>query len=44
MHYGILVQGFKVQNLVEEYKSISLGKRDKHWKFLKSLLLYLSSV
>ena len=30
MRYGILVQGFIMQNLVEEYKAISLGKRGKH--------------
>ena len=35
MCYGILVQGFKMPNLVDEYKTIFLGKWDKRWKSLK---------
>ena len=29
-------------NLVDEYKTIFLGKRGKRWNFLKSFSLYLS--
>ena len=29
MSYGILVEGFKMPNLVDEYKTISLGKGGK---------------
>ena len=36
MSYRILVQGFKMPNLVDEYKTIFLGKRGKHWNSPKA--------
>ena len=42
MSYGILVQGLKMSNLVDEYKIIFLGKRSKRWNFLETFFLYLS--
>ena len=42
MSYGILVQGFKIPNLVEEYKTIFLGNRGKPWNSPKTFSLYLS--
>ena len=35
-------QGFKMQKLVDEYKTITLGKRDKRWNSSKTFSLYLS--
>ena len=37
-----MFEGYVVQNLIYEYKSISLGKRDKSWKSPKPLSLYSS--
>ena len=42
MSYGILVQGFKMPNLVDEYKTIFLVKRGKRWNSPKLFSLYLS--
>ena len=38
----IMTQGFKMTKLVDEYKSIFLGKRGKHWNSCKTFSLYLS--
>ena len=35
-------QGFKMQKLVHEYKTITLGKRGKRWNSSKTFSLYLS--
>ena len=37
-----MAQGFKMQKLVDEYKTIFLGKQGKRWNSLKSFSLYLS--
>ena len=37
-----MAQGFKMQKLVDEYKTIFLGKRGKHWNTYKTFSLYLS--
>ena len=37
-----MAQGFKIQKLVDEYKTIFLGKRGKRWKSDKTFSLYLS--
>ena len=42
MSYAILAQGFKMQNLVEEYKAIFPGKPDRLWNSLKSFYVSLS--
>ena len=44
MSYGILVQGLKMPDFVDKYKSILLRKRSKYFNFLKSFFLYLSSL
>ena len=36
-----MAQGFKMQKLVEEYKTIFLLKRGKRWNFSKTFSLYL---
>ena len=41
--YGILVQVLRMPNLVDEYKSIFLRKRDKLWHSSKSFSLYWRS-
>ena len=41
---GILVQDFRMPNLVDEYKSIFLGKRDKPWNSSKNFSLYWSDL
>ena len=38
MSFGILVQGFKMPILVDEYKIIFLGKRGKRWNSPKTFL------
>ena len=42
LSYGILVQGFEMQNVVDEYKTIFLGKRGTPWNSPNSFSLYLS--
>ena len=32
MSLEIMVQSFKISNLVDEYKAIFLGKQGKRWK------------
>ena len=39
MSYGILVQDFKMPTLVDEYKTIFLGKRGKRWNSPKTFSL-----
>ena len=36
-----MAQGFKMQKLLDEYKTIILGKRGKRWIFSKTFSLYL---
>ena len=42
MSNGILFQDFKIPNLVDEYKTIFLGKWGKRWNSPKTFSLYLS--
>ena len=37
-----MAQGFKMKNLVDEYKTIFLGKRGKRWNYSKTFPLFLS--
>ena len=37
-----MVQGFKMQKLDDEYKTIFLEKRGKRWNSSKTFSLYLS--
>ena len=37
-----MAQGFKMQILVDEYKTNFLGKRGKRWNFFKTFSLYLT--
>ena len=37
-----MAQGFKMQKLVDEYKTIFLGKRGKRWNSSKTFSLCLS--
>ena len=37
-----MLQGFKIRKLVDEYKTIFLGKRGKRWNSSKTFSLYLS--
>ena len=37
-----MAQGFKMQKLVDEYKTIFLEKQDKHWNSSNTFCLYLS--
>ena len=39
---GLMAQGFKKQKLVDEYKTIFLRKRGKHWNSSKTFYLYMS--
>ena len=38
----ILLQDFRMPNLVDEYKTIFLGNRDKPWNSSKAISLYWS--
>ena len=38
----LMAQGFKMQKLIDEYKTITLGKRGEHWNPSKTFSLYLS--
>ena len=38
----IKAQGFKMQKLVDEYKTIFLGKQRKRWNSSKTFSLYLN--
>ena len=38
--HGILIQGLRMQNLVDECKTIFLGKQDKLWNSSKTFSLY----
>ena len=42
MSLRIMVQGLKMPNLVDEYKTIFLGKRGKRWNSSRTVSLYLS--
>ena len=42
MSFEKMVQGFKIPNLVDEYKTIFLEKWGKLWNFSKTFSLYLS--
>ena len=37
-----MAQGFKMQKLVDQYKTNFLGKQEKRWKSSKTFSLYLS--
>ena len=37
-----MAQGFRMRKLVDEYKTIFLGKRDKRWNSSKTFSLYLN--
>ena len=39
---GIMVEGFKISNLFDEYKTIFLGKRGKRWNSWKTYSIYLN--
>ena len=40
----IMAQGFEMQKLVDEYKTIFLGERGKRWNSSKTFYLYLSFI
>ena len=42
MGHGMLIQGLRMQNLVDEYKTIFLGRRGKLWSSSKIFSLYWS--
>ena len=39
-----MAQGFKMWKLVDEYKTIFLGKQRTPWNYSKIFFLYLSSL